>query len=608
MLKLIIEDDEGRKTVVPFVRDEITIGRQEGNTIRLTERNVSRRHARLLRSAGAVKIEDLGSSNGIRVNGDRISGLVQIVDGDLIQIGDYDLAIQREEDQRLAASNGGGHSAANTPMQVPAVRMSSSAGQTTRMPSLERETAPTVPALPAVEPLPPEADDDGLRPLADDGPDESGSAPRNQSTAVIRVDQVQNNRREVIELDSTQAPRLVVMNTEFAGREFLISKTESRIGRVDDNDVFLDHRSLSRTHCKLVREDNGEWRVIDMQSANGLMVNGEPYAQVTLRSGDVLELGHVKMKFVGPGEAGELPTDEARARSPAYDSADLDPLPPSRTPYIAVIVTFLVLVLGGGGYAMFIRRTPAPAPPVEQQVATKPNAVTAPPAPVEPPAEDATEVALAAAGKSLEAGDLDGAEKVLKECTINGAPCPGTTELLSTISSERTFGSVLDEAKAALGKQDAATARTKLDGAKGTRAFPARLGELEAEYAKLAAKPLAAVVAPKPGPPVVNPVVKTPVKPPLAAAATTAEQTEKMLTDARAMMKAGSFESAIEKLKQCLALESKNLGCIRLVGSSYGRINSGNEQKKYYELYLRVAPADDAYVPKIKEILANSDK
>ena len=40
-MKLIIEDDEGRKTVVPFARDEITIGRQEGNTIRLTERNVS---------------------------------------------------------------------------------------------------------------------------------------------------------------------------------------------------------------------------------------------------------------------------------------------------------------------------------------------------------------------------------------------------------------------------------------------------------------------------------------------------------------------------------------------------------------------------------------
>src|SRR5690349_4140794 len=102
-MKLIIEDDEGRKTVVPFVRDEITIGRQEGNTIRLTERNVSRRHARLLRQNGHILVEDLGSYNGIRINGDRIQGQVQINEGDLIQIGDYDLAVQREGQEAAPA-------------------------------------------------------------------------------------------------------------------------------------------------------------------------------------------------------------------------------------------------------------------------------------------------------------------------------------------------------------------------------------------------------------------------------------------------------------------------------------------------------------------------
>ena len=39
----------------------MTIGRKEGNTIRLTERNVSRRHAKLLKKNGAIEIED---SNG----------------------------------------------------------------------------------------------------------------------------------------------------------------------------------------------------------------------------------------------------------------------------------------------------------------------------------------------------------------------------------------------------------------------------------------------------------------------------------------------------------------------------------------------------------------
>ncbi|MDY0003969.1 MAG: FHA domain-containing protein, partial [Polyangia bacterium] len=102
MLKLIIEDDEGKTTVVPLIRDEISIGRKEGNTIRLTERNISRRHARLLRRNGNVVLEDLGSYNGIRVNGSRIQGQVGVAEGDRIQIGDYMLALK--QDQPVAAA------------------------------------------------------------------------------------------------------------------------------------------------------------------------------------------------------------------------------------------------------------------------------------------------------------------------------------------------------------------------------------------------------------------------------------------------------------------------------------------------------------------------
>src|SRR5262245_19857632 len=97
MYKLIIEDDEGKTTVVPLIRDEITIGRKEGNTIRLTERNVSRRHAKLSKANGSVYIEDLQSYNGIRVNGDRIAGKAPVAEGDRIQIGDYQLALKLDK-------------------------------------------------------------------------------------------------------------------------------------------------------------------------------------------------------------------------------------------------------------------------------------------------------------------------------------------------------------------------------------------------------------------------------------------------------------------------------------------------------------------------------
>ena len=87
MHKLVIEDDQGKAVAVPLIRDEITVGRQEGNTIRLTERNVSRRHARLLRRDGVYFVEDLSSYTGTKVNGVAISGSVPLGDGDQLTIG-----------------------------------------------------------------------------------------------------------------------------------------------------------------------------------------------------------------------------------------------------------------------------------------------------------------------------------------------------------------------------------------------------------------------------------------------------------------------------------------------------------------------------------------
>lgn len=96
-MKLVIEDEAGTRSVVPF-EDVIVVGRgTDGVTFRLGDRNVSRRHARFLRQSGAVFVEDLGSLNGTRVNGERIIGKRRLRDGDLVQIGDYDLAILAED-------------------------------------------------------------------------------------------------------------------------------------------------------------------------------------------------------------------------------------------------------------------------------------------------------------------------------------------------------------------------------------------------------------------------------------------------------------------------------------------------------------------------------
>jgi pSer/pThr/pTyr-binding forkhead associated (FHA) protein len=93
MWKLTIEDDQASKTVVHLVRDEYTIGRAEENTVRLTERNISRRHARLTKPGERWQLIDLTSYNGCYVNGQRVSEKHEIVHGDLVQLGDYRLQI-----------------------------------------------------------------------------------------------------------------------------------------------------------------------------------------------------------------------------------------------------------------------------------------------------------------------------------------------------------------------------------------------------------------------------------------------------------------------------------------------------------------------------------
>jgi ABC transport system ATP-binding/permease protein len=96
MWKLTIEDDQANRTVVPLARDEYSIGRGEDNTVRLTERNISRRHARLAREAERWVVFDAGSYNGCYVNGARVSQRQDLAHGDLVQLGDYRLELVDE--------------------------------------------------------------------------------------------------------------------------------------------------------------------------------------------------------------------------------------------------------------------------------------------------------------------------------------------------------------------------------------------------------------------------------------------------------------------------------------------------------------------------------
>ena len=260
MFKLVISDDEGKTTVVPLAQDQVTIGRREGNTVRLTERNVSRRHARLTKKNGTFVIKDLGSYNGIKINGQRIEANTALRAGDRVEIGDYQIDF---EDDRLALAT---------------------------------------------------TDPSGLA--------QSPSLP---------------------------PPRLVMTGGPAPGAEFSLSQSKLRIGRDEQLEIWVNHKSISREHAELRVQDNGV-TIFDLDSANGVRVNGRDTARAELQPGDIVEVGEVKFRYVPSQDAHSFDADTTDVDVDVDVEVAVISEPPvaKRAPVVAFGTLIAIVLIGGG--------------------------------------------------------------------------------------------------------------------------------------------------------------------------------------------------------------------------------------------------------------------
>jgi len=83
------------------VSGSLSIGRAAGNDIRIDDRTISRRHARVWYDAGGAHVEDAGSSHGTFVDGEKLEGPAKLEDRSTLQLGDVQLRAERrrlEED------------------------------------------------------------------------------------------------------------------------------------------------------------------------------------------------------------------------------------------------------------------------------------------------------------------------------------------------------------------------------------------------------------------------------------------------------------------------------------------------------------------------------
>ncbi|NWF64129.1 MAG: FHA domain-containing protein [Chloroflexi bacterium] len=72
----------------PLEGEQLTIGRDSTNGVAINDAEVSRKHARLMFQGGKFVLEDLGSTNGTFVNGQRLAGPVVLKPGDVVSLGE----------------------------------------------------------------------------------------------------------------------------------------------------------------------------------------------------------------------------------------------------------------------------------------------------------------------------------------------------------------------------------------------------------------------------------------------------------------------------------------------------------------------------------------
>jgi pilus assembly protein CpaF len=89
MVILTLTEKGGEPRQLSFEKNEVTVGRVQGNDVVLPKGNVSKRHCRIYIQDGHFSVEDLKSTNGTYVNGRKISEPTALTTADKVYVGDF---------------------------------------------------------------------------------------------------------------------------------------------------------------------------------------------------------------------------------------------------------------------------------------------------------------------------------------------------------------------------------------------------------------------------------------------------------------------------------------------------------------------------------------
>ena len=138
-------------------------------------------------------------------------------------------------------------------------------------------------------------------------------------------------------------PRLVLSLDGVVLKEVPLSKERMTVGRRSHNDLVIDNLAVSGEHALLFKSGDDVY-LEDLGSTNGTTVNGQPVKKHLLLSGDLIEIGKYRLKYVAEGG------DE-----PAGSEVDFDTSQPLKREFYSPAPSTIPVRQAGGPQ-------PAPAP------------------------------------------------------------------------------------------------------------------------------------------------------------------------------------------------------------------------------------------------------
>ncbi|MFH1366563.1 MAG: FHA domain-containing protein [Patescibacteria group bacterium] len=93
-------------------------------------------------------------------------------------------------------------------------------------------------------------------------------------------------------------PRIRIENSCFRGLEIPLKKKRVIIGRSLSSDICLDDSLVSDEHAEISRTKDGNFKIKDLNSRNGLQVNSRGAHERILKNGDIIGIGSFQLKFI----------------------------------------------------------------------------------------------------------------------------------------------------------------------------------------------------------------------------------------------------------------------------------------------------------------------